>query len=90
MQAVYRGYRVRKIIFSVLESARQQSNNSEDDDDDFDYDEEVDLAAFDFDDDGNEWRPDDTPQLPPRYVVDLCLFIPCFPAFFDLLISLGQ
>ena len=22
--------------------------------------------------------------------VDLCLFIPCFPAFFDLLISLGQ
>ena len=22
--------------------------------------------------------------------VDLCLFVPCFPAFFDLLISLGQ
>ena len=22
--------------------------------------------------------------------IDLCLFVPCFPAFFDLLISLGQ
>ena len=22
--------------------------------------------------------------------LDLCLFVPCFPAFFDLLISLGQ
>ena len=24
------------------------------------------------------------------YRLDLCLFVPCFPAFFDLLISLGQ
>ena len=23
-------------------------------------------------------------------ILDLCLFVPCFPAFFDLLISLGQ
>ena len=25
-----------------------------------------------------------------RSCIDLCLFVPCFPAFFDLLISLGQ
>ena len=25
-----------------------------------------------------------------RSFIDLCLFVPCFPAFFDLLISLGQ
>ena len=25
-----------------------------------------------------------------RTRIDLCLFVPCFPAFFDLLISLGQ
>ena len=26
----------------------------------------------------------------PSCLIDLCLFVPCFPAFFDLLISLGQ
>ena len=26
----------------------------------------------------------------PSLRLDLCLFVPCFPAFFDLLISLGQ
>ena len=25
-----------------------------------------------------------------KFFIDLCLFVPCFPAFFDLLISLGQ
>ena len=92
VQAVYRGYRVRQIILSVLESARQQSNNSEDDDDDdFNYDEEVDLAAFDFDDDGNEWRPDDTPQLPPRYVGLLVHFHlqPNFCVIFERLFSIS-
>ena len=31
-------------------------------------------------------------ELGFRYCLlpDLCLFVPCFPAFFDLLISLGQ
>ena len=24
------------------------------------------------------------------FILDLCLFVSCFPAFFDLLISLGQ
>ena len=28
--------------------------------------------------------------LMPFAFLDLCLFVPCFPAFFDLLISLGQ
>ena len=34
------------------------------------------------------------PWVPDSFLkesgIDLCLFVPCFPAFFDLLISLGQ
>ena len=68
-QACYRGYRVRRILFSALEGARQDiavGGGYDDDDDNFNYDEEVDLTAFDFNEDGNDWRPADTPQLPER------------------------
>ena len=40
-------------------------------DDDFNYDEEVDLGDFDFDESVLEdgWTPSKTPQLPSRYVL---------------------
>lgn len=70
MQANYRGYRVRRILLAALASAKQDDAMAgfvgDDDDDDFNYDEEVDLAAFDFDDDAHEWMPGDAPQLPAR------------------------
>ena len=34
---------------------------------------------------GRDWK-----RIEIVSFVDLCLFVPCFPAFFDLLISLGQ
>ena len=54
---------------NALEGARKDFATSDDcdlDDDDFNYDQEVDLSAFEFDDDGHDWRPNDTPQLPSR------------------------
>ncbi|XP_031548663.1 leucine-rich repeat and IQ domain-containing protein 1-like [Actinia tenebrosa] len=66
IQACYRGYRARKRIASALQAVNYY--NDDDDDDDFNYDEEVDLSAFDYDsgllDEG--WTPTDTPQLPSR------------------------
>ena len=70
-QAHFRGYRVRRILFNALEGARKDFARSDDcdfDDDDFNYDQEVDLSAFEFKDDGHDWRPNDTPQLPSRQV----------------------
>jgi len=69
IQANFRGYRVRRILSNALEGARKDFATSDDcdlDDDDFNYDQEVDLSAFEFDDDGHDWRPNDTPQLPSR------------------------
>lgn len=66
-QACYRGYRVRQRIASALRAVNYYDDD-DDDDDDFNYDEEVDLSAFDYDsgllDEG--WTPTDTPQLPSR------------------------
>ena len=40
------------------------------------------------------WRASISPKRTfgcvPACALDLCLIVPCFPAFFDLLISLGQ
>ncbi|KAK3699172.1 hypothetical protein QZH41_011874 [Actinostola sp. cb2023] len=63
IQACYRGYRVRHILAQALQAVKYDSS----DDDDFNYDEEVDLSAFDFDAGFLEgWTPTDTPQLPSR------------------------
>ena len=65
-QACYRGYRVRRRLCDALKFAQYDDSDGADE---FDYDEEVDLTAFDFDarhlDEG--WTPSDTPQLPSRY-----------------------
>eukprot|EP00795_Rhopilema_esculentum_P011556 gene11556-21790_t len=65
IQAIYRGYRIRRVLSFALESIRDSLAKASDDEDDFNYDEEVDLNEFDFHE-GQEWRPMSTSQLPPR------------------------
>ena len=36
------------------------------------------------------YLPSNEGRLRSNLILDLCFFVPCFPAFFDLLISLGQ
>ena len=62
-------------MLNALEGARQDFAKSagyydddDDDNDDFNYDQEVDLTAFEFNEDGHDWRPADSPQLPLRSV----------------------
>eukprot|EP00118_Oscarella_pearsei_P000507 m.5124 g.5124 ORF g.5124 m.5124 type:complete len:784 (+) comp12156_c0_seq1:89-2440(+) len=61
LQANFRGYLLRKRLDDALAAAR-----FEDDDDDFNYDQEIDLTAFNFDEAILEegWGPSATPQLP--------------------------
>jgi len=65
-QAHFRGQRVRRRLAEALKAAQFYDDG---DDEDFDYEEEVDLTAFDFDETLLEqgWTPTDTPQLPARY-----------------------
>ena len=65
-QATYRGFRVRRRLSEALKAAQFYDI---DEPDEFDYDEEVDLTAFDFDESvlDKGWTPSDTPQLPARY-----------------------
>lgn len=67
-QAHFRGQRVRRRLAEALKAAQFYDNDEEEE---FDYDEEVDLAAFDFDETSLEqgWTPSETPQLPGRYCV---------------------
>ena len=64
-KAHFRGQRVRRRLSEALKAAQFYD---EKEDEDFDYDEEVDLTAFDFDESVLEqgWTPSDTPQLPSR------------------------
>ncbi|XP_048585516.1 leucine-rich repeat and IQ domain-containing protein 1-like isoform X2 [Nematostella vectensis] len=67
IQAHYRGYRVRRRIAHALQTA-QFTYVGDEEDDEFNYDEEVDLTAFDLDEGYLEtgWTPTDMPQLPSR------------------------
>jgi len=67
-QAHFRGQRVRRRLNEALRAAQFYDDEGEEE---FDYDEEVDLAAFDFDESALEqgWTPSETPQLPSRYRV---------------------
>ena len=64
-QAHFRGQRVRRRLNEALRAAQFYDDEGEEE---FDYDEEVDLAAFDFDESALEqgWTPSETPQLPAR------------------------
>lgn len=65
-QAHFRGQRVRRRLNEALRAAQFYDDEEEEE---FDYDEEVDLTAFDFDESALEqgWTPSETPQLPSRY-----------------------
>ncbi|XP_078345883.1 leucine-rich repeat- and IQ domain-containing protein 1-like isoform X2 [Oculina patagonica] len=65
IQAHFRGQRVRRRLNEALRAAQFYDNGEEEE---FDYDEEVDLTAFDFDESFLEqgWTPSETPQLPSR------------------------
>ncbi|XP_074605943.1 leucine-rich repeat- and IQ domain-containing protein 1-like isoform X2 [Acropora palmata] len=65
IQAHFRGQRVRRRLAEALRAAHFFDG---DDEEEFDYDEEVDLSAFDFDESTLEhgWTPSDTPQMPSR------------------------
>ena len=65
-QAHFRGQRVRRRLNEALRAAQFYDEEGEEE---FDYDEEVDLTAFDFDESVLEqgWTPSETPQLPSRY-----------------------
>ena len=67
IQAHFRGQRVRRRLNEALRAAQFYDNEGEEE---FDYDEEVDLTAFDFDENVLEqgWTPSETPQLPSRSV----------------------
>eukprot|EP00794_Sanderia_malayensis_P018217 gene18217-20035_t len=60
IQALYRGYILRRAFFAAMTSARYQGKAL--DDDEFDYDEEVDLSAFDFEDETQDWKPRTVPD----------------------------
>ena len=64
-QAHFRGQRVRRRLNEALRAAQFYDDEGEEE---FDYDEEVDLTAFDFDESALEqgWTPSETPQLPSR------------------------
>ncbi len=66
-QAHFRGQRVRRRLNEALRAAQFYDDGEEEE---FDYDEEVDLTAFDFDESFLEqgWTPSETPQLPSRYM----------------------
>ena len=59
-------------MHAALEGARQDwakfGSYDDYDGDDFNYDQEVDLTAFEFDEDGHDWKPSESPQLPSRLV----------------------
>ncbi|CAH3023297.1 unnamed protein product [Porites evermanni] len=65
IQAHFRGRRVRRRLAEALKAAQFYDGEEEED---FDYDEEVDLTAFEFDETVLEqgWTPSETPQLPSR------------------------
>ncbi|XP_020620609.1 leucine-rich repeat and IQ domain-containing protein 1-like isoform X3 [Orbicella faveolata] len=65
IQAHFRGQRVRRRLNEALRAAQFYDDEGEEE---FDYDEEVDLTAFDFDESALEqgWTPSETPQLPSR------------------------
>nr|XP_058949966.1 leucine-rich repeat and IQ domain-containing protein 1-like [Pocillopora verrucosa] len=65
IQAHFRGQRVRRRLNEALRAAQFYDDEGEEE---FDYDEEVDLTAFDFDENVLEqgWTPSETPQLPSR------------------------
>jgi len=65
IQAHFRGQRVRRRLNEALRAAQFYDDEEEEE---FDYDEEVDLTAFDFDESTLEqgWTPSETPQLPSR------------------------
>ena len=67
IQAHFRGQRVRRRLNEALRAAQFYDDEGEEE---FDYDEEVDLTAFDFDENVLEqgWTPSETPQLPSRSV----------------------
>ena len=67
IQAHFRGQRVRRRLNEALRTAQFYDDEGEEE---FDYDEEVDLTAFDFDENVLEqgWTPSETPQLPSRSV----------------------
>lgn len=67
LKAHFRGQRVRRRLAEALRAAHFFDG---DDEEEFDYDEEVDLSAFDFDESTLEhgWTPSDTPQMPSRYL----------------------
>ena len=71
-KAHFRGRRVRRCLADALKAAQFYDGEEEED---FDYDEEVDLTAFEFDETVLEqgWTPSETPQLPSRQV---SLFFP--------------
>ncbi|XP_068673772.1 leucine-rich repeat and IQ domain-containing protein 1-like isoform X1 [Montipora foliosa] len=66
IQAHFRGQRVRRRLAEALRAAHFYDDGDEEEE--FDYDEEVDLTAFDFDESTLEhgWTPSDTPQMPSR------------------------
>lgn len=65
IQAHFRGQRVRRRLNEALRAAQFYDDDEEEE---FDYDEEVDLTAFEFDENVLEqgWTPSETPQLPSR------------------------
>ena len=67
-KASFRGYRVRERLYQALAAARECRNEAAEDDDDFDYDEEIDLTSFDFNEESLDWRPSSFPEVPQRYV----------------------
>ena len=89
-KAHFRGQRVRRRLAEALRAAHFYDDG--DDEEEFDYDEEVDLTAFDFDESTLEhgWTPSDTPQMPSRYLFLVMITVMCGPVVRALALRSGD